>query len=101
MHRGSFRRQKYLRQGIVCQVKRLPYPIIIKHGDPPHFTILQLDRDLRDRGRLSTTDYIDLTTIESNVPEKKSSEQQVKVQLEQISENLSEIQRRIWDLLEK
>ena len=85
----------------VLHVKRLPYPIIIKHGDPPHFTILQLDRDLKDRGRLSTTDYIDLTTTESNPLENISSELQIKEQLEQISENLSEIQRKIWDLLDK
>ena len=85
----------------VQQVKRLPYPIIVKHGNPPHYTIVQLDRDLRDRGRLTSTDYIDLTPETSPTSDQIIFEQQVKQQLEDISEDLSQIQRKIWDILEK
>ena len=85
----------------VQQVKRLPYPIIVKHGDPPHYTIVQLDRDLRDRGRLTSTDYIDLTAEPSPLPEHQISDHRVTQQLEDISKDLSKIQRKIWDILEK
>ncbi len=96
----SIRKTEELKEKIL-QVKRLPYPIIVKHGAPPHYTILQLDRDLRDRGRLTSTDYIDLTTDICDPPEINSSDQRLKGHLEEISEDLSEIQRKIWDLLEK
>ena len=83
------------------QVERLPYPIIIKHGNPPHYTILQLDRDLRDRGRLTSRDYIDLTVTSTEFSESEPIEIQIKEQLEQISDDLSNIQRKIWDILDK
>ncbi|MHA1110000.1 MAG: hypothetical protein ACTSRE_02790 [Promethearchaeota archaeon] len=96
----SIRKTEELKEKVM-QVKRLPYPIIIKHGNPPHYTILQLDRDLRDRGRLTTTDYLDLTHKEISEPEGKSTEPIDKRKLEQISGDLSDIQRKIWHLLDK
>ena len=82
----SISKTEELREKIV-HVKRLPYPIIIKHGNPPHYTILQLDRDLKDRGRLSTTEYVDLTSSENPSSDDDSTEPQLMVQLEQISED--------------
>ena len=83
----------------VLHAKRIPYPIVVKHGDPPHFTILQLDRDLRDRGRLNTTHYFDLTEISPETPTEVDT--QLKENLERISEDLSGIQRKIWSMLEE
>ncbi len=84
----------------VSEVERLPYSIIIKHGDPSHYTILQLDRDLRDRGTLTCTAYIDLTESGSLGAEKtRLDSQKVKETIEQVSEELSHIQRKMWDLL--
>ena len=96
----SIRKTKELKEKVI-QVQRLPYPIIIKHGDPPHYTILQLDRDLRDRGRLTTSDYIDLTNTIPSKPEDVSSDSLIKENLEQISDDLSNLQRKIWNLLDK
>lgn len=96
----SIRKTEELKEKVM-QVKRLPYPIIIKHGIPPHYTILQLDRDLRDRGRLTTTDFIDLTNTSISAPEGNSSDSLIKENLEQISDDLSNLQRKIWNLLDK
>ncbi|MBN2154748.1 MAG: hypothetical protein JW776_01720 [Candidatus Lokiarchaeota archaeon] len=57
----SIRKTEKLKEAVL-QAKRLPYPIIVKHGNPSHYTILQLDRDLHDRGRLTTFDFFDLST---------------------------------------
>ena len=75
------------------------HPIIIKHGDPPHYTILQLDKDLRDRGRLTTKDLFDITKTKNTEISIKDSE--LKEKLEKISEEISGIQRKIWTLLDK
>ena len=94
----SIRKTEELKQRVI-EVKHLPYPIIIKHGNPPHYTILQLDRDLRDRGRLTCTDFINLTEERIDLQEKNPKIDVTKETLEQVSEELSIIQRKIWDLL--
>jgi len=84
----------------VEHAKRLPYPIIIKHGNPIHYTILQLDIELRDRGTLTTMDFFDLV----NPQEETSStflKSDIRKKLEEISENISGIQRKLWNLLEE
>jgi hypothetical protein len=95
----SVRKSKELHDKVL-EAKRLPYPIIIKHGNPPHYTIVQLDRDLRDRGRLTSTDFFDLTTEINSPTDIVVSEKHMKENLKVISEELSNIQRKIWDLLE-
>ena len=75
------------------------HPIIVKHGNPPHYTILQLDQDLRDRGRLTTKDLFDIT--EPSVDDSSESDGEIKVKLEKISEELSDIQQKIWALLDE
>ena len=96
----SIRKTDELREKVL-QVKRLPYPIIIKHGDPPHYSILQLDKDLRDRGRLTSMDYIDLTDDGIKEPKPDLSQQNIKEKLAQISEEISSIQRKIWTLMDE
>jgi hypothetical protein len=94
----SIRKTEALQEAVL-EAKRLPYPIIIKHGTPPHYTILQLDRDLRDRGRLDTKDYFDLTESTQEILSLDKSE--VKEKLEEISEEISNIQRKIWSILDQ
>lgn len=96
----SIRKTEELKEKVM-QMERLPYPIIIKHGNPPHYTILQLDRDLRDRGRLTTTDYYDLTNEGALEQKGNLAESLDKEQLEKISIELSDIQQKIWQLLDK
>ncbi len=96
----SIRKTEELKEKVL-QVERLPYPIIIKHGNPPHYTILQLDRDLRDRGRLTITDYFDLTNETFSEQDGNLTVAIDKEKLEKISMELSEIQQKIWQLLDK
>jgi hypothetical protein len=94
----GIRKTEELREAVL-QAKLIPLPIIVKHGDPPHYSILQLDRDLRDRGRLNTTFYFDLTEI---TPKKTTEvDMNLKEKLEHITEELSGIQRKIWAILDE